>query len=457
MEMPLLSAPVLQCAFAFLWAIVGAVIAVSLYRWRVIQPKTGKIAVVVTTVLAGLVVVGLVFYTVSNLIGQARVNKLLTEMSAQQTPLNKNALSPKMPANPADNGIYFYQAAFALMKASPACAELMTLAYKNQELNLSGWPAADRKTAFKLLNTDELKLILNLFRQGAAKPVAVNDSEENCMQLELISPRTLFRLLALKSSSDGLNGNPEAGYALLRDGLRFVVQRDKESLWISILINFYARNTTLEAVNELISRYGIANQSAVQILELLAKFNPSREMKRGFDGVFFWNLNCFHHLITGKYCSEEISDLEMMEGSISQTSPFLYQKYCGYLLLTTRLKTMLDQPYWLVADQIKKEKAEIDRKGSYFEQSGLVLLSALTKVANADSQIAVTRLNLALHIYKNRHGSFPATLSLLQPAILKEIPVDPITGKPFEYRKEGNSFLLSCAWLKEKTVKKVKP
>ena len=461
MEMPLFSAPMLQYVVAFLWMIAGAAVAAGLCRWRSRRPKTGKIAVFAAAGLAGLVAAVLVFYTVSNLIGRARVNKLLAEMRAQQIPFDKSALILKAPANPADNGIYFYQAAFALMKASPACAELMTLAEKHPALDLSGWPAADRKTALKLLNADDLKPILSLFRQGAAKPVAVYnndfDTVQNPMRPELSSHRTLFRLLALKSSADGLGGNPDAGYALLREGLRFTVQLESEPYLIAKLVNLYCRTMALDAVGELVSRYGIGNQSAIQILELLAKFNPAREMKRGLDGELFWNLNCFHHFIMGKYRFAEVSGPEIMGGSISRKSPFIYQDYSRYLLLMPKLKALFDQPYWRVADQIKKEKAEIDRSGGYFEQSGLIFLNAIAKVVNADSQIAAARLTLALHIYKNRHGNFPATLNLLQPAMLKEIPVDPVTGKPFEYRKEGNSFLLSCAWLKEKAEKKTQP
>jgi hypothetical protein len=72
------------------------------------------------------------------------------------------------------------------------------------------------------------------------------------------------------------------------------------------------------------------------------------------------------------------------------------------------------------------------------------------KTARIESGINVAKLTLALHIYKNQNGAFPDKLEQLAPGILKKIPVDPISGKPFEYRKTGGSFTLSNVWLKEK-------
>jgi len=48
----------------------------------------------------------------------------------------------------------------------------------------------------------------------------------------------------------------------------------------------------------------------------------------------------------------------------------------------------------------------------------------------------------------------PDELKELAPDILKEIPVDPISGKPFEYQKTESSFTISSVWLKEKEQEK---
>ncbi len=49
---------------------------------------------------------------------------------------------------------------------------------------------------------------------------------------------------------------------------------------------------------------------------------------------------------------------------------------------------------------------------------------------------------MALKIYRCRYGRYPEKLQELCPEILKEIPLEPRTDKPYIYKKEGKGFLL---------------
>ena len=49
---------------------------------------------------------------------------------------------------------------------------------------------------------------------------------------------------------------------------------------------------------------------------------------------------------------------------------------------------------------------------------------------------------LALKIYRCRYGKYPESLQELCPEILKEIPLEPRTEKPYIYKREGKGFLL---------------
>ena len=42
---------------------------------------------------------------------------------------------------------------------------------------------------------------------------------------------------------------------------------------------------------------------------------------------------------------------------------------------------------------------------------------------------------LALKIYRVEHGSYPKTTRELVPEILKNLPLDPLTGQPYVYRR----------------------
>lgn len=49
---------------------------------------------------------------------------------------------------------------------------------------------------------------------------------------------------------------------------------------------------------------------------------------------------------------------------------------------------------------------------------------------------------IALRIYKDEHGEFPDELKSLTPRYCKSVPLDPYSGKPLIYKKQGDHFLL---------------
>ena len=53
------------------------------------------------------------------------------------------------------------------------------------------------------------------------------------------------------------------------------------------------------------------------------------------------------------------------------------------------------------------------------------------------------RTAVALKLYRSLHGAYPEHLDALVPGILPVLPADPMTGRPYEYRKDGDDFKLS--------------
>ena len=53
------------------------------------------------------------------------------------------------------------------------------------------------------------------------------------------------------------------------------------------------------------------------------------------------------------------------------------------------------------------------------------------------------RIGIALKLYWSEHGKLPERLEDLIPAFLPSIPVSPMSGEPFEYRREKEGFLLN--------------
>jgi len=72
-----------------------------------------------------------------------------------------------------------------------------------------------------------------------------------------------------------------------------------------------------------------------------------------------------------------------------------------------------------------------------------LLRTSLRLLFEFRSSLAMFKIGLALKIYKCEHGKYPASLQELVPAILPEIPVDPLDGKPFGYSVKNGNFILT--------------
>jgi hypothetical protein len=68
--------------------------------------------------------------------------------------------------------------------------------------------------------------------------------------------------------------------------------------------------------------------------------------------------------------------------------------------------------------------------------------AAFMKVAQIEAIMLANRAGLACRLYKSRTGSYPVSLEELVPGLLNEVPVDPFTGKPLIYRREGEGFIV---------------
>jgi hypothetical protein len=76
----------------------------------------------------------------------------------------------------------------------------------------------------------------------------------------------------------------------------------------------------------------------------------------------------------------------------------------------------------------------------------LIYLPSMTKVAvvrwQIDELIGATRCLIALHLYRNDQGRWPASLTELLPDYLAAVPIDRFDGKPLRYRVDGDHLLL---------------
>lgn len=441
-------------------SLLGLFIAAAIYllKYKFKNSAVKKWIIFFALYWAGLAVACILFYNIYLSIGRTQINAKLAEMREQGIPLDKDAILPKMPEKDSDNGAVSYKAAFSLIDTD---AEIFKCAAE-YGYNFTKWPDEKQKTFQQVLNSQNIEKIFNLFRQGAEKPCAVyaRDYQDFAALLlpELNPQRALFRLISLKISYDGLSGNPEAGYGLVCDGFKTVKQFESDPVLISQLVGMACATLNIDAMNSLISSYGISSHTAWQLVAGLDKLNFNAAMAHAIDGEIMLGRDIFEKIISRKKTlSECLGDSSSLIEKYGLW-PFICQDYIWYLTYMAKNRALFSQPYWLEEKQIEELNNELNRNNFpiYYLVSAATAMTPDIRIkpARIESEIDAAKLTLALHIYKNQHGMFPDELKELAPDILKEIPVDPISGKPFEYQKTESSFTISSVWLKEKEQEK---
>ena len=78
-----------------------------------------------------------------------------------------------------------------------------------------------------------------------------------------------------------------------------------------------------------------------------------------------------------------------------------------------------------------------------YARSGLT--RAIASSDENDAMRALASTAVALRRHRLAHGAYPATLAELDPSLLARPPIDPYTGQPIEYMREGAGFTLRIA------------
>jgi hypothetical protein len=109
-------------------------------------------------------------------------------------------------------------------------------------------------------------------------------------------------------------------------------------------------------------------------------------------------------------------------------------------------------PYWQALPEFEKGEADLRKARANLEAMPFIyLLPAIQKVrqglARLDRRIAALRCVEAVRIYAAAHdGKLPASLSEIKEV---PIPVDPMSGSPFDYKLEGDKALLNSPGLEK--------
>lgn len=106
------------------------------------------------------------------------------------------------------------------------------------------------------------------------------------------------------------------------------------------------------------------------------------------------------------------------------------------------------RPYYEVRGELDRLRAErVDGAPWYAELTRAMLPTigkALERQATTEASLGTTQLAAALRTWRDEHGAYPPTLEAVR-EVLPRMPLDPFTGKPYLYRREGEGFVVYTA------------
>lgn len=387
-----------------------------------------------------LLIIYITFYLLCNLSGRKELEAQLEKMRQSGIPTDFKEF---IPANidSSDNAAILYKKAAGIINGN--ARQLDRLMSKNDYSHkIWNWSEADRNQAVKILSSPESLEFINIINEAVKKPFAAYQRNYN----EIIVPypemdevRKLFFYSSISASVYAFQGDYDKAYSIINNGILIIKQSEHEPLGPPLAYDISLCTRNIYILASLIKKYGISNFNAHKILNSLdlIDFNKAAIYTVKAD------LNQAKTLI-----------LAIIKGSLKEetgwniyiTTQLLPYRYldCKYFLeYACRTIDLFNKPYKeAMAEKDKMGYELINNKLSHISMALASYGVLMVSVAEGETNINAVKITLALHIYKNHHGQFPETLNVLVPEILKKLPVDPITGKPFDYKKEGDYFSL---------------
>lgn len=262
----------------------------------------------------------------------------------------------------------------------------------------------------------------------------------------------LIKILCAKAIVQANDDDLEAAFETLENGFQIVRLLGDDPPLITQLVRCETALMLTRTIEFIVGRNGVTDVQALKILNVAQTLRLGDGVKRGVHAErIMFGKNVFEPLIRGT----DLVARGNPNGVISNNPfinrlllPLRKKDYTIYLALMSDVAALFDDPYWRVAKDGKMNELneKIAGMGPYCPITRKIIpdLSSLRKkVAEVKAEFARCVITLALNVYRNNENDNPTTLQELEPVILKRVPVNPITGKPFQYDQENGVISIS--------------
>jgi len=411
-----------------------------------------KILIRIGLVVLIIVTVVLAVRAVLNYTEGRKLTRTLAEFKAKGIPISATDLASPCPGE--ENAARLWKAADDLLLADKEEKELLGRALLDV-VAAKPMDPKDRTALTGLVAKNERAL--QLLYDMAGKPCFLSRDPGTRLTETTIPSMVKMILAARLLGFDALlraeDGDVESAIDKIRSGLEFGSKVAREGTLITHLVAVADTRLLTYFLAAICREKRIEDDT---LLQLIAGLDPGPWRER------------LAYSISGERVLSLARSFDLIKGKSGVTADRMMLSRLAYWVLRPIIKSeirwrlkeyagweqMADKPYFQQRELLKADFAAPENVPWYFKLTGFweggAYETIFLKNAMLEATYLVSRTGLACKLYKNRNGAYPENLEALVPGILSDVPIDPFTGKPLVYRREGEGFIVYSLGSNEK-------
>jgi hypothetical protein len=412
--------------------------------------KARKILIKVLLGLLILVTAVLLVRAVLNFTEGRRLGRSLNALWEQKIPLSLEELYPSCSAD--DNAARLWKAAENLYILDgpdvKAFNEIRQDFYRGDPLD-----AVKKETLARMIEKN--RRALDLVIEASEKPCFLYEEiKRNAKSYERRIPNglTLIRtmtFLGFDAVFLAEKGEMIGAFDRLRAGFRFAELSGQERS----MIGYFFSSSTMRQLLLMLSRAvaGHEVQSAL-LFSFLDELGDARieawrdQFKISLRGERVFYLDVAQEFLKWKLPSSILGDLDFFEDfSLWLIRPLLKRDIVRNLPKYDEFEAIARLPYYRAGDALAALTDQLERLPWYAVISKQMMPRIRETCQNQailEALIMTSRTGLACRVFKARTGRYPDSLAELVPDLVPAVPIDPFTGDPLVYRREGEGFVV---------------
>lgn len=249
--------------------------------------------------------------------------------------------------------------------------------------------------------------------------------------------RGAARLLDLQARLQIRNGEHDKAFRTVRALLALGESIRHEPIIISQLVRVAVRGVAVNTICEALPHADWTDEQLKRLMADLRSVDWRNGVKTAMIGERAMGRSVF-------------SDPDMLGpqfASLRYLSTYEDQRF--HLEHMTKSVDATELPFPEMMDEMEKINIELAQAGQTTKMTAPLSMivvpaldAAVRAMARADANDKAVEAQLAIELYRRKHGKLPTALEELVPELLAEVPIDAFNGKPLIYRVDPTEILI---------------